>query len=69
MGMAMEKRGDSGIGGCRSSTIQRGGATALSCSSCLKAEREIKDREKEIKEDEGQKGKKIGTGVSHLPVG
>lgn len=43
-----------------SSTIQREGATALSCSSCLRAEREIKDREKEIKEDEGRKGKKIG---------
>lgn len=51
----------------REGTVEHG--AALSCSSWLKAEREIKDREKEIKEDERQKGKKIGTGVSHLPIG
>lgn len=57
-----EERGqwDTGTRGCRSSTIQRGGAAALSFSSCLKAERETKNREKEIKEGEGQKGKKTG---------
>lgn len=46
--------------GMREQHSSKRGATAPSCSSCLKAEGEIMDREKEIKEDEGQKGKKTG---------
>lgn len=51
MGMAMEKREDSGTQGhgAEGAARVKGGAAALSCSSCLKTEREIQEREKEIK--------------------